>query len=118
MLKVDGPEKRLWEGLRGQRKSKKERGGRGQLQGSGEEEAVAAPGWLTVLESVLEASRHQREESGETRSRDRAELPDHGGSVSPASVRPLPPGNLVKDTLITLSENREDRSPLFVPQCR
>ena len=64
---------------------------RGQLQGSGEEEAVAAPGWLTVLESVLEASRHQREESGETRSRDRAELPDHGGSVSPASVRPLPP---------------------------
>ena len=46
---------------------------------------------LLVLESVLEASRHQREESGETRSRDRAELPDHGGSVSPASVRPLPP---------------------------
>ena len=40
---------------------------RGQLQGSGEEEAVAAPGCLTVLESVLEASRHQREESGETR---------------------------------------------------
>ena len=38
MLKVDGPEKRLWEGLRGQRKSKKERGGRGHREGEEERE--------------------------------------------------------------------------------
>ena len=63
-------------------------------QGSGERGRWRHQAWLgadTVLESVLEASRHQREESAETRSRDRAELPDHRGlSVTSISEAPAP----------------------------